>query len=275
MRNGSDHTTGSGGYIAPLPQFDQGEFRGIVARYIKRLIQARQKSDPHFLSQEELQRWKLGNIGDVSREDWELLHLAARDLGQLNREFLPRCGSGGVEPVGEETPLERLILNVAFLASSNGGSPDHNQDLVDAVKELKAGDRIDWEALVDWGELPQIRDDLDHLPEPRFVQNDGGGKSLSVIDSIRQNLGGQSLKLFDYLIKYRKQHGRSRVTYNRICKDEKVHNAFQKDSPEYATIHKALKRLRDKLEAYENNLSQVEMTIGTDYVDLKISKRQI
>ncbi|MEQ8637414.1 hypothetical protein [Gimesia maris] len=275
MKNEPNHTSGSDGYIASLPQFDLGEFRWTVARYIKRLIQARQKSDPHFFSQEELQRWRLGNIADASAEDWQLLQLAAQDLGQLNREFLPRCGSGGVEPVGEETPLGRLILNVAFLTSSEGGGPDHNKGLVDASEELKAEERIDWEALVDWGKLPSIRHDLDQLPESRLVQNERAGKSLSVIDSIRQNLRGQSLKLFDYLIDYRKQNGCGRVSYCRICEDEKVHNAFKKDSPGDETIDKALKRLRHKLEADAAILPYVEITIGTDYVILNISKRQI
>ncbi|WP_417385646.1 hypothetical protein [Gimesia sp.] len=271
MKNEPDHTTGSDEYIAPPPQFDPGEFRGIVARYIRRLIQARQKSDPVFLSQEELQRWGLDKIADVSWKDWELLHLAARDLGQLNREFLPRCGSGGVEPVGEETPLGRLILNVAFLTPSNGGSPDHNEDLVDAVTALKVGENIDWEALVDWGKLPSIRDDLDQLPEPRFSRDKRSGESLTAIDKIGQILQGQSFRLFKYLSRFSCRQ----VSFDKICDDAKIHKAFRKDCPGDETILKALNRLRDKLEADAKILPHVEMTIGTDYVILKISNGQI
>jgi hypothetical protein len=271
MVNQNDQATDSDEYVAPLPQFDRGMFRWTVARYIKRLIRARWKSEPDFLSDDDLQRWRLANIRDDSEESWRLLSKAAADLGMLNREFLPRCGSGGVAPVGEESPVSRLIMEVAFLAPSEGGGPDHNQDLVDAAEILKAGGSIDWENFVDWKKLPQIREDLDELPESAPAVGRPLGEQSTGIDRFRDQLNGQSLKLFNYL----STRDRPRVSYDLIRRDEKLHGAFKVDSAEDATIIKALKRLRAKMEADASILRQMEMTIGTDYVFLKFSEGHI
>ena len=156
--------TNSDEIIIPYRQFNLGEFRWTAARYIKRLIRARWKSDPDFLSEEELTAWKLNNIANDTQEAWQLLQLAAKDIGILNRDFLPREGSGGVAEVGDPI-VGGLIWSLSFLVPTEGGGPDHNQALFDAAEAIKSGKNLDWEDLVDWKQLSGIREELDQLPE--------------------------------------------------------------------------------------------------------------
>jgi len=149
------------------PDFDLGEFRYSVARYVKYLIRARRKWDAEFLSDAQLTRWELNNIRDDKLQAWQLLEMAAATLAILNTEFLPRCGSGGVIVNDDDTPVLRLINSVAFLVPPEGGGPTHNQSLIDAAKVLRRQDAIDWESLADWETLSAVRDDLDLLPHPK------------------------------------------------------------------------------------------------------------
>jgi hypothetical protein len=148
------------------PDFDLGEFRYAVARYVKFLIRARWKCQPEFLSEEELAAWSLADIGHDNWPAWQLLDQAALALAHLNRHFLPRCGSGGVRETDDATPVGRLIRAVAFLAYIDGGGPEHNGALVDAARRLREGQTVDWAALVAWDDLQAIRADLDGLPHP-------------------------------------------------------------------------------------------------------------
>src|SRR6478672_9064376 len=70
------------------PDFDLGDFRYAVARYVKLLIRARWKCEPGFLSDEELQTWGLGEIAEDRLAGWRLLEDAAAALARLNTEFL-------------------------------------------------------------------------------------------------------------------------------------------------------------------------------------------
>src|SRR4051812_40768846 len=91
------------------PDFDLGIFRYTVARYVKLLIRSRWKCEPNFLSPDQLAAWGLDAIGKDPNPAWRLLEDAAHALAHLNAEFLPRCGSGGVQPGDECTPEGRLI----------------------------------------------------------------------------------------------------------------------------------------------------------------------
>jgi hypothetical protein len=150
------------------PDFDLGNFRHAVARYIKLLIRARWKCEPGFLSQEDLAAWQLQDIEQDSQSSCMLLDQAAQALAHLNVEFLPRCGSGGICETDDSTAVGRLIGNVAGLAwlGSEGG-PWHNSALVDAARMLRENKEVDWGWLVDWEMLQAIRADLNQLPQPR------------------------------------------------------------------------------------------------------------
>ncbi|MFO0877907.1 MAG: hypothetical protein U0840_11185 [Gemmataceae bacterium] len=150
-----------------LPAFDLGEFRYAVARYLKLLIRARWRCDPGFLSQNALADWGLTDIAHDRLPASRLLYLASEALGHLNRHFLPRCDSGGVQQIDESTPVGRLIDTVAFLVHPAGGSPCHNATLVDSARWLHEGGALDWPALADWSLLPTLRADLDQLPHPQ------------------------------------------------------------------------------------------------------------
>ena len=89
------------------PDFDFGEFRYSVARYVKYLIRARWKWDAEFLSDAQLTRWDLNNIRRDEHQAWQLLEMAAATLAILNTKFLPRCGSGGVIVNDDDTPVFR------------------------------------------------------------------------------------------------------------------------------------------------------------------------
>jgi hypothetical protein len=165
------------------PEYDLGTFRYAVARYVKLLIRARWKVEPGFLSEEELRKWNLAAIQSDRYPSWHLLADAAMALAHLNTEFLPRCGSGGVRPTDSETPAGRLIFDVAILANwvstgrFRGGGPYHNSALLEASETARAGEKVDWNSLVNWSMLPSIRTDLDKLPHPPLGDDDGTGSN--------------------------------------------------------------------------------------------------
>jgi len=149
--------------------FDLGAFRYAAAAYVKFLIRARWKSEPGFLSEEALGRWKLSNIRDDPHSASQLLLRAGAHLAELNTNYISRCGSGGVAEYDLSTPEGRLMDNIAFLAECHGGGPFHNHELISAALQLPEGNVFAWHSLVDWAKLPEIRNDLDKLPEPDSI----------------------------------------------------------------------------------------------------------
>lgn len=148
------------------PDFDLGEFRYTLARYVKLLVRARYRCEPGFLNSEELAAWSLE---DIDSDTWSAQHLmaqAAYALADLNTTFLPRCGSGGVRSTDDTTPEGRLIHAAVCLVPGEGGGPDHNGRLRAAARLLAEGKPVDWAGLVAWENLPAIRADLDLLPHP-------------------------------------------------------------------------------------------------------------
>lgn len=148
------------------PDFDLGSFRHVVARYIRLLIRARLTSEPDFLSREDLKRWDLAETDRESLSGAQLAAQAAATVGLINTEFIPRCGSGGYPLTDQLRPEGRLIGKVAMLGMFNGGGPYHNADLLNAAEKLRQGKEVNWEELVNWSWLPEIRADLDLLPQP-------------------------------------------------------------------------------------------------------------
>ena len=179
-----------------VPQFDLGEFRHAAARYCKHLILARWRAEPDFFDRSGLSRWGLGEIDRETRSPDQLLLLAERDLAFLNREFLPRCGSGGVRPTDERTPAGRLIAELAFIDQCTGGGPGRHSLLLEAVERIRNGGAAHWEEIFDWDRLAAIRDELDRLPHPardwssvgdlavrhRLCVIDGGGRREAFYD---------------------------------------------------------------------------------------------
>lgn len=149
------------------PDFDLAYFRGDVARYVRLLILARWRCEPGFLPDEDIVRWEPLDIHQTVYPAWRLLAMAAEVLARLNTEYIPRCGTGGVLPTDESTPIGRLLPSIGFLAETLGGGPYHNAALLAAAEELQAGESVDWCRLVDWDSLAQIRDDLGQLPLPQ------------------------------------------------------------------------------------------------------------
>ena len=150
------------------PTFDLGEFRHIVARYVRFLIRARWKTDPGFLSDAQLERWDLRV--SISRDQipaWRLLESAAHTLAKLNSDFITRCGSGGVPLHEGDTPVLRLADSIAFLVPPEGGGPRHDLCLMTAAESLRRQETIDWEDIVNWHKISAIRDDLDLLLHPK------------------------------------------------------------------------------------------------------------
>jgi hypothetical protein len=147
------------------PNFNLGEFRDLVALYVKLLIRARWKTDAGFLSDSQLTQWGLKNIQRDKLQAWQLLAKAAYALETLNANFIPRCGSGGIPEEDNGTPVSRLVDSVAFLVQPEGGGPAHNQVLVNAADGLRRQEAIDWQSIADWQRINAIRDDLDLLPQ--------------------------------------------------------------------------------------------------------------
>lgn len=149
-----------------IPNFDLGEFRHLAARYCRHLIRARCKSEPEFLDTGALNRWQLSNIQERETLTVEkLLRLAACDLDRLNREFLPRCSSGGLEQTRNE-PVGRLITTLTFLVPTAGAGPAFNATLLELAQQAAQNQPIEWASVFDANELSSIRNDLDRLPHP-------------------------------------------------------------------------------------------------------------
>jgi hypothetical protein len=149
------------------PTFDVDLFRRVLARLVRLLIRARWKSEPGFLSQQELAGWELAGIAGDRVPAGRLLMQAAETLAHLNRDCLPRCDPGGVQATSPATPLGRLVDAVSFLVNPEGGGPDHNGLLLTAARRLNEGATLNWDELLDWQLLPAIRADLDLLPQPQ------------------------------------------------------------------------------------------------------------
>lgn len=179
-----------------VARFDLGEFRHAAARFCKHIILARWRAEPGFLDRSGLSRWGLGEIDREIRPADQLLLLAERDLAFLNREFLPRCGSGGLELTDERTPEGRLIAELAFIDQCTGGGPERHGPLLEAAERIRHGEAARWEEVFDWGRLAAIRDELDRLPHPardwssvgnlidrhRLCVIDGGGRREAFYD---------------------------------------------------------------------------------------------
>ena len=200
------------------PTFDLGEFRFALARYAKLLIRARAKCERAFLSPESLAAWGLSGIATDPAPAWRLLSQAADALGHLNMEYLPRCGSGGVEETDESTPVGRLIQAAVGLAQmGDGGGPWHHGALRDAARNLKDGKPVDWARLVDWALLPAIRRDLDLLPKP--ADNSEAMGRLERIEAAMESLAGREQAKEHYSVEeFAKMVGKAEFTVREWCR---------------------------------------------------------
>lgn len=230
------------------PDFDPGKFRYAAALYANLLIRARWKCEPGFLAEADLAAWGLEEIGTDRWPAWRLLGQAAAVLGTINTQFVERCGSGGVRAADESTPEGRLVYAVSFLASTEGGGPEHNGALVEASRQLREGGAVDWPSLVAWETLPAIRADLDLLPHPvrdggATVRPEGEGgrpapSELSRRDAARY-LGISVETLLEFqrggLLRYRNASppgsGKPRYRYPVEDLDRLMREGYRRDTP--------------------------------------------
>lgn len=135
--------------------YDLGEYRYVVAAYIKYLIRARRIDEPDFLSDDELSRWGLEAGVPEILEKADLLWRAKQIISEeINHRFIPRCGSGGIQV--NESELNSVV---AFFA-------DHLHDLPEAVRRARGEEPVDWSELARWEDLDFLRNELDQLPHP-------------------------------------------------------------------------------------------------------------
>jgi hypothetical protein len=146
-------------YHTPNQDFDLGDFRHRAAAFVKYLIRARCKAEPHFVDLGVLGHWGLLDISKDQRSIVELLQLALSTIQEINSHFLVRCGSGGIAPE-KESPLFGLKWDVGFLA-------DYQFSLPEAIKAARRGQGIAWDDVARWDTLPAIREGLDRLPQPQ------------------------------------------------------------------------------------------------------------
>ena len=133
--------------------FSLPQFCNDAAALAKYLIRAREKFEPRFLGDKSAyDSWKLSNIGDDDREPEDLLHMVRVLVGVIDAHMVSMGGSGGVRP-GD--PLADFKFDIRDLVSSSA--------LEDAIHTLRAGKKIPWESLAEWGQLPAVRSELDHL----------------------------------------------------------------------------------------------------------------
>jgi hypothetical protein len=137
--------------------FDDGEFRNDCAAFVKFLLVAREKNEPGFLTAELRESWDPHQqFSDSDRSAAEYLKLAKRKLKRIDVRYSEPGGSIGIGEV-EDSSVAELQLDISFLVQ-------HEDGLVDAIRDLEAEQTIDWNALVDWAKLPAIRAALNQLP---------------------------------------------------------------------------------------------------------------
>ncbi len=202
------------------PAYDLGEFRYVVARYVKLLIRARWCCEPRFLSEADLTAWGLADIATDQSKAALLMGQAADTLGHLNYDYLPRCGSGGVKETDQSTPAGRLIWAVVDLVPTEGGDRSHNFALVEAAQALAEDKSVNWTTLVEWSTLPAIRADLDLLPHPKKENPDA---RLERIESQLTTLVSRE-KIRDWYTteEFAKQVGKAEFTVRAWCRNGRV-----------------------------------------------------
>lgn len=157
------------------PDFNPEEFAREVARLCKLLIIARNRQDDFFRPAVHGD-WVIDFNDDKRFSIAGMLRSAAQLLADINTKFLLRCGTGGILPLSDDTPLHRLIGEVAFLVPPSGGDPDHNATLVKYARLAEEGKDIPWDESIQWGSLAAIRKELDQLA----IGSKCDGKSDSV-----------------------------------------------------------------------------------------------
>ena len=138
-----------------------GQFRHTAAGFVKHLILARGKKQPKFLAREIRQQWTLDEFAFETVSCEYLLRLARERLGVLLEDYVGYRDSIRAPQSDEDLQIEKLRENLAMFVD-----PD---DLDAAIKQERRNAPIDWERVVHWELLPEIREGLDMLPEPSAV----------------------------------------------------------------------------------------------------------
>jgi hypothetical protein len=178
--------------------WDAGRVRELVAGLVKSVIQARWKTEPGFLPDDQLADWFPPDgreVRDDRRSAEVHLRYARRDICELQRlGVLPRewrCSASlvpGPAIAGELVAAAEGLLAADFAVE-------------DPAEALRADAPGDWARVVDWAELPRLRGLLVRLPPtpdrppavvPEWLPDDNvlryGGRLARRVDPNATNL---------------------------------------------------------------------------------------
>jgi hypothetical protein len=147
----------------PLSEEDQGRFRFAAAAVVRLLIRARDRAEPGFLTQKAYEEWSLKDRTRETLSVTELLEAALAKINDTNGRYVYFCASGGTScypdwlDEGDVGTLKQLL----------GEFIDAVYFLPLAIQRSRNGQPIDWQSLVRWETLPELRKALDRLPDPR------------------------------------------------------------------------------------------------------------
>lgn len=155
----------------PANHDELATFRWAAAGLIKGLIRARAVQEPDFLKWEDYCRWKVEDC----RSETKPCHAILSTVKLLQQKF-------------EDKYIVAIEDNGLSVARPDGSSNLEVHELVDTVGGFIFGDldhairvakqrerNVQWDDLAYWDELPQIRDALDKLPEPKPAEASNSG----------------------------------------------------------------------------------------------------
>lgn len=166
----------------PANHDELATFRWAAAGLIKGLIRARAVQEPDFLKWEDYCRWKVEDC----RSETKPCHAILSTVKLLQQKF-------------EDKYIVAIEDNGLSVAHPDGSSNVEIHDLVhivggfifgdldDAIRVAKQREgKVQWNDLALWDELPQIRDALDKLPNPKPEANDSSSLEKSASCGIGQ-----------------------------------------------------------------------------------------
>src|SRR5262249_50740258 len=95
----------------------------------------------------------------------------------------------GVVPApgdNESPPAGRVQARLFELTFHHYHGSDVSQSLRQAAARLRQGEAVDWVCLVDWRQLPAMREDLDLLPHPKGGEAAPAGPQPGLAETLRR-----------------------------------------------------------------------------------------
>jgi hypothetical protein len=135
---------------------NSASLRNAAAGLIKSFIRARARQEPGFLDSNDFKRWGITDLKTESRTTATLLRLARKLHDNFERRLLE--GLDSIPEPTSGTKAEATDALIEIVCRFVHG------DVGQAIKDAERGKNVQWNKLLAWQELPELREALDLLP---------------------------------------------------------------------------------------------------------------